>query len=356
MKVKTEALIEGCILLEDVFSKTNRPIMKKNVILTNRLIEVLHLFLIPTVDVHETLVSGKPFVSSEKVQIEHKSFVGLFLEAVQEYKRHFKTWQSGSPIDIAKIREFFLPLIEEERLKSSEIIFLHHLSNVEEYSYQHAVALGILSAFIARQLKYPQNEVVQIALAGLLADCGMAKVSPGILKKGSALASNEFDEIKKHPQYSYEMIKHIPLLKEGVKVAVFQHHERIDGSGYPLGAKSGSIHQIAQIIAVADTFHAMTSERLYRTKQSPFNVLESMRHDLFGKLDLLSLRVLSDSIMNNLAAGGNIKLSNDEIAEVLFVDPKTPTRPLIKLIKTEEILNLAEHRDLYIEEIISPVT
>ncbi len=111
--------------------------------------------------------------------------------------------------------------------KPSEIFYLHHLSTKDEYQYQHALAVGFIMWFIAKELNYSQGNIVQVALAGFLADCGMAKVSPGLLQKKAALTANEFNEIRNHTKYSYLLVQNIPSLKEGTKVAIFQHHERL---------------------------------------------------------------------------------------------------------------------------------
>lgn len=363
MRVKTTDLIEGCILSEDVYGTTSRPIVKENTVLTNELIEVLKLFLITSVEVSHTLVTGETFnppeilVNVKKTQNgslytnEKKEFITLFLEATQKYKMYFQLWQSGLPIDISKIRTILLPLLKETQEQSSQIFYLHYLSTKEEYQYQHALVVGLLCGFIAKQLKFTKGNIVQAALAGLLADCGMAKVQPSIIKKQEALTPNEYREIKNHTNYSYQMVQHISSLKEGAKVAIFQHHERLDGSGYPIGLKSDKIHPVARIIAVADTYHAMTSERMYRKKQSPFRVLELMKQDQFGQFDISALNALSSGIVN-FSKGSQVKLSNGQLGEVLFISDKSPTRPLIKLNHTGEILNLEEYMQLYVEEII----
>ncbi|MCQ6276638.1 HD-GYP domain-containing protein [Bacillus sp. V3B] len=360
MRVKVKDLLAGCILTEDVFGLTARPIVQKNTVLTAELIEILNLFLVPSVKVDKTLVTGMPFLPLEVMEDENKDilddrekkgFTGLFLESTQEYKKQFQSWQSGLSINISKIREVLLPLLDEGKLRSIEIFSLHHLSNNEEYQYQHAVAVGLLCGFMARKLNYSKGEVIQAALAGILADCGMVKVRPGISQKKSALTPQEFEEIKKHSNYSYEMVQQITSLKESTKVSIIQHHERLDGSGYPFGLNSNQIHPVAKLIGVADTYHAMTSERLYRKKQSPFRVLELMRQDYFGQFDLSALKALSEGIIN-FSIGSKVRLSNGKLGEVLFITEKSPTRPLIKLTETEEMMNLEEHLDLFIEEII----
>lgn len=368
VRVKVENLLEGCILSEDVNCRTNRPIIPKNTILKNDLIEILHAFLIKDVQVKNTLVNGEPFIPSEvledKQEVEESQAretqskdtqVGLseyFLEAVKEYKKEFRVWQSGIHVDIIKVREIILRLIEKAESRSSEVFTLHHYSTKEEYLYQHSIAVGLLSGLIGKKLNYNKGDIIQLALAGCLSDCGMAKIKDGIINKTSTLTYSEFEEIKKHPIYSYQMIQNSSLIRESVKVSIIQHHERLDGSGYPFGEKDQRIHPFAKIIAVADTFHAMTSERQYRNKQSPFKVLEMMIQDNFGKFDLIAIKALRTELMN-LSIGNKVKLSNGQIAEIVFMDDKSPTRPLIKLMETEDIIHLGKFRDLYIEEILT---
>jgi len=361
VRVKIQELQEGCILAEDVYCLTNRPIVNKKTVLTNETLNILNAFLIKDVVVDKMMVDGKnfipaDFIEEEKEQIDahtesEKSFIDMFLMGVRQYKKEFKSWQSGLPIDITIIRNILLPLIEKLDSSSSELFSLHHLSTNEEYLYQHSVAVGLLSAFIGKKLNYSKGDIVQLALGGCLADAGMAKIKPAILNKSSTLSLQEFEEVKRHPAYSYKMVKDIAVLRESTKIGIVQHHERLDGSGYPLGELDNKINSIAKIIAVADTFHAMTCSRLYRRKQSPFKVLEMMLQDSFGKYDIAAMQSISSGIMT-FSIGSKVKLSDGQIAEILFIEERTPTRPLIKITSNDEIINLEKNRQLFIEEVL----
>ena len=84
---------------------------------------------------------------------------------------------------------------------------------------------------------FPRGQTLQLGLAGTLADCGMAKIDRSITEKTAFLTKSEFNEVKKHTIYSYQMVQDTPLLRQEMKLAIFQHHERLDGSGYPRGGK-----------------------------------------------------------------------------------------------------------------------
>lgn len=362
MRVSITELLEGCILSEDIFSRTNRPIIPKKTVINKELIELLHAFLVPAVLVEKTLVDGQPFIPKEIIedeiedmvkekQSDESSFTEIFLNAVKDYKKEFLSWQSGLPVDISKIRKIMIPLIEKIEQFSSELFSLHHFSTTDEYLFQHSISVGLLSSYIGRKLQMTKADIIQLSIAGCLADCGMAKIPEKILFKKSSLTLEEFEEIKKHPFYSFKMVQNSPLLTGGAKVAILQHHERLDGSGYPTGEKN-KIHSFARIIAIADTFHALTSERLYRTKQSPFKVLEMMRLDNFGKFDIPSLKALQLGILN-YSIGSTVKLSNGQVGQIIFVNDQNPIRPMIKLIGSGEIIQLEKNRQIFIEEVIN---
>ncbi|SFB01539.1 HD-GYP domain, c-di-GMP phosphodiesterase class II (or its inactivated variant) [Bacillus sp. cl95] len=363
MRVKIGELQEGCILVEDVYSWTNRPIIAKKTVLNEELIEILNVFKIVDVNVEKTLITGMPFIPNEIIEnhellslAEAKKvelgMTDLFLQAVNGYKKEFISWQSGLPIDINKVRNILMPLLEKMEKSPREILNLYHLSTREDYLYHHAVAVGMISGFIAIKLQYPKGDWVQIALAGCLADCGMAKINPSIFKKTSSLTLSEYEEVKNHPLHSYKLIQNIPVIRKEMKIAILQHHERLDGSGYPMGEREQKIHPIAKIIAVADTFHAMTSERTFRTKQSPYKAIELIMEDNFGKFDLHCLTALKSAIVN-YTVGDKVKLSNGQIAEVLFIDEKAPTRPLLKLEDNGDVLPLDRNRQIFIEETLA---
>lgn len=360
MRVHTNQLIEGCILSADVFSLTNYPIVSQKTVLTEKTLEIIKAFLVKDVQVEPTLVTGEPFKPSETIEEETvigeseeatKGLVENYLRAVQGYKKLFSGWQSGIAVDMPAVRAIVVPIIEQALETPSELLSLHHYSTVEDYLYHHAVAVAALSAVLAKDLNFPKGDCIQIGIAGAMSDCGMAKVPTKIMNKKGPLTQEEFDDVKKHPVYSYILLKDIKLLKEDVKRAVYQHHERIDGSGYPNGVNADLLHPYERIISVADVYHAMTSERNYRSKQSPYKVLESILQDQFGKFDLKVVQALT-RIMANFSSGTRVRLSNNEAGEIVFIEQKSPTRPMIRLDSTGEIVQLINHRGLYIEEVL----
>ncbi|WP_232732110.1 HD-GYP domain-containing protein [Bacillus sp. mrc49] len=357
MLVKTRYLTEGCILSKEIRGLADRPIMYEKTILTAESIEALEAFLISEVSVEKTLIDGKKFLPKEVIdpeldELEESSdFTDLYLKSVQTYKRLFRNWQAGSKVEVAMIRLIIIPLVDKALEEPGNILMLHHYCNKEDYTFHHAISIGLIGSYIASKMKYSKADVYQVAIGGCLADCGMAKVAPRLLNKMEDLTAEDYEEIHNHPIFSYKMIKDSSIIKDSVKIAILEHHGRLDGTGYPKRLNAKPMNLFSKIIAVADVFHAMTSERVYRKKQSPFRVLEMILHDDFGKFDIEVVKTLLSSF-SSFSIGSRVKLNNGFIAEIIFIDASNQTRPIVQVKDSEEIINLSLTRELYIEEIL----
>ncbi|WP_209125231.1 HD-GYP domain-containing protein [Alkalihalobacillus sp. BA299] len=359
MKVKRNQLQEGCIVANDLTLLSNQPFIKKNTVLTQDLIEIINVFLVDVVDVKAKLVTGERFTPKEIVEEDSESkttieepFIDMYLSAVQTYKKYFQGWQSGLKVNIGDIRKLFLPLIDKAIEHQSDILKLHHYSTKEEYIYHHSVFVGILSALTAKSLNFTKAEWIQVGLAGLMADAGMSKIPSKTIKKNGPLLKEEYEEIKKHPINSYRMLKGLTGITDTVLLAVLQHHEREDGSGYPMRTQPEKIHAFSQMVAVADVYHAMTSERHYRAKQSPFKVIEALTLEQFGKFQPSVVQALTNGLMR-YSVGTQVRLSNGDIAEIVFINQQYITRPMVKLKGSNEIINLSTETLLYVEDILN---
>lgn len=361
--VRVPELKLGTVIAEDIFAHTQFPIIQKDTKISHEHLHIFKAFNIKNVLINfdENIKKGlnsleedkdiETFISSYSLPI-YNTFEKLYSDSVMLYKKEFANWSAGARVDIAKIRVSILPLVEKILDNRSYIFDLNTYSNPKDYLYHHCIATGLIAGVIAQKLGLDRGNCIQMALAGTLADCGMSKVPIKIREKKEALTSLEFAEIRKHPIHSYTMIKDFPVLKREMKEAVFKHHERLDGSGYPTGTKIPSSLDYSQIIAVADVFHAMTSERLYRTKQSPFIVIDMIKESEFGKFDIKVVQALVGIIVE-LPIGTKVELSNLERGEIMFINNFAPTRPVVKLDSTGEILDLSTNKIFFISRIIT---
>jgi len=152
-------------------------------------------------------------------------------------------------------------------------------------SARHSETVGRYAEMTARELGLPEWRISRIRLAGILHDIGKAGVPNSILHKPGPLTVEEYEQIKRHPELGAQMIEHVSL--SDVREWVAMHHERPDGLGYPLGLFAGSIALEARIVAVADAYEAMTSDRPYRDSIGYDAALAELRHGAGTQFDAL---------------------------------------------------------------------
>ncbi len=142
-------------------------------------------------------------------------------------------------------------------------LFARVIDAKHRYTQGHSTRVSVLSKYIAKRAGFSSDDIVKVEIAGLLHDAGKISIPNEVLDKALSPDTDEWCLIKNHPVHSYNILKNINLMQEIAEITR-QHHERLDGSGYPDGNTGGKIGLLAQIIAVSDSFDAMTSERAYR--------------------------------------------------------------------------------------------
>jgi putative nucleotidyltransferase with HDIG domain len=159
------------------------------------------------------------------------------------------------------------------------------VSSYDYYTYTHSINVSIYAIGIGKYLNMSFDDMEILAKAGILHDLGKSKLIQKILNKTAQLTHEEFEHIKKHPVFGWEILKSLGETDERVLSAVRHHHEKLDGSGYPDGLKDGEISFFARILAVADVFDALNTRRPYKEAISTFNALREMRKKMSEHLD-----------------------------------------------------------------------
>lgn len=357
--VDVRKLTNGSKLAEEVYTSLGGLLFTKGTPLYEKEIEFLDAFMIKQVSIEDTNVDvgeSKEIHVEEKAApkvtvniIEKPSFQEHFNEAVTKLKNLMIRVQGGDNIPVMEVREVVSPILAQFQEQPQVLLSLRRYARMDSYAYEHAIAVGIISYMIAKWIKVPEKEWMQVALAGTLLDVGKAKIDRRILQKPGKLTPEEFEEMKKHTVYGYQIIKASHGLSEGVALAALQHHEREDGSGYPLGLLGNKLHLYSKIVAVADVYHAMCSDRVYQKAKSPYVVVEQLVQDSFGKLDPSIVHTFVEGI-TQFAVGTLVELSDGTIGKIVFTDKKHPTRPMVET--GGHIVNLAESRHVSIVKVM----
>lgn len=355
----------GSKIIKDVITPLGGVLFGKGKIILPRDIEILQAFLIAQVEIEGAQGEDKAPERSKPAAKQPAVKAGALInESVlaksnspihDEYEKMLvlikKSYRAAAAaaIPIFELRSQLELLISH--LKDYHVLkFAPRVLFDQDYNYHNAVLSALTSYKIAQWCGYPQKDWMQAAFAGLLHDIGNVKVDEALLQKPEPLKGTEMEEVRRHTTYGYQLLRNVTAINEGVRLAALQHHEKIDGSGYPLKLDGTQIHFYAKIVAVADIFHAMTLGKAYRKAQSPYLVLEQIQKESFGKLDPVIVQTFIQKT-TDLYNGTRIRLNDGRHGEIIFTDRNNPTRPMIQV--EGRIVNLASERDLHIQEIIA---
>ncbi|WNR44598.1 HD-GYP domain-containing protein [Paenibacillus roseipurpureus] len=352
--VAVSQLKSGEKLGENVITKLGNILLNKGKVIQERELEILKAFLIPSVQIESKNGSEADKAMEEVKPKETETVHPFYMEysnMIKLLKRVFLLANGGQPLPILEIRTGLEALIRH--IDAYKVLtFTPKNRTLHDYIYHKSILVSLTSYSLAVWAGLPQKDLVQIALAGLLHDIGTSKVDRTLLEKKSPLSPVEMDEIKQHTLIGYQILKNMSGINEGVKLTALQHHEREDGSGYPLGVKSDKIHLYAKIVAIADIYNAMTNERYYKPAHSPYVVLEQLLTESFGKLDPTLVQVFMNK-STQISNGTLVKLSDNRVGEIIFSDRSHPTRPWVNVNGT--IVNLTVERNLFIQDVIGHI-
>jgi putative nucleotidyltransferase with HDIG domain len=229
-------------------------------------------------------------------------------------------------------QQAFLSILND--LMSNQQIMVH-LTNISTYSgalYQHSVNVAILATAVGMSLGYNRQQLTDLGIGALLHDIGKIELPLDLQQKTTRLTQEEMEIAKKHPVHGFNILRSqhtISLLSAHVAL---QHHERLNGSGYPQGLKGKQIHEYAQIVGICDVYDSLTSPRPWRKRFMPHDALEY----LLGSGGHLFELHLVNAFRKHIAVfpiGSTVVLNTGEAGVVCRVDPECCHRPTVRIIK-----------------------
>ena len=162
---------------------------------------------------------------------------------------------------------------------------LDRIKKMDEYTFTHSVNTAFYAMFIAMWMELEEQDIINATQAGFLHDIGKIYIPDDILNKRGPLTNEEYEIIQRHPLYGYSLLNELSEFNLEVKRAVLFHHERIDASGYPLSATEDYVGLLPKIIAVADVYDAMTTNRVYKKGKTALEAIEFLSNQGRQELD-----------------------------------------------------------------------
>ncbi|HHU50612.1 MAG TPA: HD-GYP domain-containing protein [Firmicutes bacterium] len=319
-------ITEGMHLGKTIFGDNGRVLLAKGTKLTKSYLQKIgelgytHLYVFqPDVD-KDWLLEGplSDYTYSETLSVVKKSLV----QAAKS--RRFNLKEVNNVIDY----------VVDEIMDNPIVLYnLIDMKKQDEFIYEHSVNVCIISSIIGKNMGLARDKVKQLAIGALLHDLGKVYVDPEVLNKPSSLTEEEFKQVKEHTKYGFEVLRSLDDFSILSAHIAYQHHEREDGSGYPRGLLSEEIHSFAKIVAVADSFEAMTANRKYRKKVFKNDeAIRQLTQEAPKRYDTTVIETLKRSVAL-YPVGCRVLLRSGEQAVVVKA---TPDRAFVRILAEEK--------------------
>jgi len=279
----------------------------------------------------------------------------LYMELHRVFGNVVQGIKDKKSLDPKSLEKYILSVYES--VTSSEFLFLKAIQRKRYATWlvSHSINVAIFTIKIGVSMKYDREKLTKLGLAALLHDVGMINVPNNIIFKHGRLTASEFAIIKQHPNYGYEIVKHLKSDYPNIVDVVLQEQEREDGSGYPQGLTGDKISEFAKVVGLADVFEALVHGRAYREGFITYNAIQKIIESRGKQFNAKIIRALINGV-SMFPVGSMVKLSTDEIARVLSVNSQRPVRPVVEVlidsdgnkIKNPIRLNLEEEPLIYI--------
>lgn len=330
--VKAEHLEKGMVLVYTLYDNNEKVLLKANRKLTQNYINRIQQMDIMGLYVFEDdeITEHTPIVSEQ-----------TRLKAIKSLKK----------LNIDDCIYIANNIVEEIRESESMIVETINLSTYDNYTYTHSVNVDILSVVLGVACGLRDDELRKLSQAALLHDIGKTCVPIEILNKPGKLTDEEFEEIKKHPHYGYNMLKDNYDVSSVTRIAILSHHENEDGSGYPRSLTSEHIHLFAKIIHIADVYDALTTKRVYKDAMNPADALEY----LMGNSERLFDKELVATFLDYIAPyplGVQVELSTGQKGLVVKNNRAMLSRPIVRL-DSGTLIDLMEQLDVTIVKLLT---
>ena len=293
----------------------------------------------------ESKSSAKPGLISQAIQakealVDMHASKRLYEDAILELRQVMDDALHGKKVQGGRLFSIAERIIQHLRVdRDTFVSFINifgFLGETEDYLYSHSINVGILASGIGMALEYSENQLLDLCVSALLHDIGLLKVPEKIIKKPGKLDKDEFAQVIEHTSHGLELLQNISDLPESAKDVVYQHHERMDGTGYPEKRRSMEVSESAKIVAIVEVYEAMTHPRPYRgEKIIPY---EGVRQVVQEAKSAFEPRLVKKflSFITPYPLGSFVLLNNNEIGRVVKTYEDQPLRPVIEIFFDSE--------------------
>ncbi|MCR5596841.1 MAG: HD-GYP domain-containing protein [Lachnospiraceae bacterium] len=285
-----------------------------------------------------------------KASPQYQQFRSEFTENVGSLRASLnEIVEKNTPVKVDDLIGNTMKIIASQSNTFSVFDMLHNMRDFDDLTFTHSMNVAMICNVFAQWLGMSPDEVKLATACGTLHDIGKLRIDDEIIKKPGKLTDEEFKTIQSHPIFGYRLLQN-QKISEHIKLSALEHHEKCDGSGYPMHLPGDKIDRFAKLVTIADVYDAMTSNRIYRKGMCPFKVIEIFEQEGLQKYDVVFIMTFLESVVNTYI-DNRVALSDGRIGTVKWINKQRLSKPMVQL-ENGSFLELAKNPDLSITQIL----
>ncbi len=281
---------------------------------------------------------------------EYKEFRKDFIESVGGLQKNLnEIVEKNKPIDVDDMISDTIHILSSQSSTYGVFDMLHNMRDFDDLTYTHSMNVAMICNVFGHWLGFSNDKIELLTACGMLHDIGKLKIDDAIIKKPGKLTDSEFLLIKSHPLEGYKILQP-QKINEHIKLSALEHHEKCDGSGYPMHLVSNKIDGYAKIVAIADVYDAMTADRCYREGLCPFKVIEIFEQEGLHKYEISYIMRFLECVVNTYI-DNRVMLTDGSVGTVKWINKQQLSKPMLQM-SDGSFLELAKNPGLKIEKIL----
>jgi HD-GYP domain-containing protein (c-di-GMP phosphodiesterase class II) len=265
------------------------------------------------------------------VEEETRKATGAFDRAHRLLESVVEDIRAGNALATETVQPVINDMVDSMTRNPDAMMWVAKMREKDIDLYGHGLSVAVSLVAFGRHLGYPKEQLSQLGMVGFLLDVGKIKLPRELLEKNARLTPAEYAIMREHVKLGLDILAEMPLLESTIVTGVAQHHERLDGSGYPQGLRSDEISVFGRMAAIADTFAALTRERPYAEAVSPHEALQKLSNWGGTQFQMEMVEQFIQSI-GVFPVGSLVELSNGEVAVVVTHNKHKRLRPKVLVI------------------------
>lgn len=350
MVVSIDVLKDGMCIKNDVINEKGMLIVASGTIVTANIIDRLRLYKIEEVDVAKKPPKSKDATLKDSLEFKHfKNETNAVKDSLNNSFNKILN-DATDNVELNHIMDMGKKMFADNSGNSNILDMLYCMQEFSDTTYVHCINVAMIAGLLGKWLSWSEEDINMLVTCGMFHDIGKLTIPDSILHKPGKLTDKEYKIMKQHTIAGFNRLQHIDILPPEVKRTAMLHHERCNGTGYPLGIVGEKIDKYSKIIAIADVYDALTANRVYRDGLCPFDVVAILERE---GLELYETRYIMTFLHKVLYSYLNKKvyLNNGMVASIKEINPDSRAKPVV-MVEGGRIVDLSQYDEIKIDSVI----